>query len=60
MAKEPYITFPLLPLAHIVNVSLPGQVNMPAQSAATAALQFGLLAAGPGWGFFKAWAQRKQ
>jgi hypothetical protein len=27
MSKEPYITFPLLPLAHIVNVSLPGQVR---------------------------------
>jgi len=27
MAKEPFITFPLLPLAHVVNVSLPGQVG---------------------------------
>jgi hypothetical protein len=27
MAKEPYITFPLLPLAHIVNVSMPGEVR---------------------------------
>jgi hypothetical protein len=27
MAKEPYMIFPLLPLAHLINVSLPGQVG---------------------------------
>jgi hypothetical protein len=28
MSVQPYIFFPLLPLAHIVNVSLPGQVGL--------------------------------
>jgi hypothetical protein len=27
MASEPFITFHLLPLAHVVNVSLPGEVR---------------------------------
>jgi hypothetical protein len=27
MAKQPYMVFPLLPLAHVVNVSMPGEVR---------------------------------